>query len=92
MFPKQSVSLLALVFNTGVPRLRPLSSTNPLHVNSVSVGTCVGIANLIGGWKPNILKDKSMEKTQTCDEQLSRARTMEKKLSITKIKSIQESC
>lgn len=65
---------------------------NPLHVNSVSAETCVGIANLIGGWVPNIFKDKSMEKTQGWDEQFSRARAMENKLCNTEVKSIQESC
>lgn len=81
-----------MVFSTGVPRLRPQSNTNPLHANSVSADTCVGIANLIGGWIPNIFKDKSVEKTQVCDEQLSRGRKMEDKLCITEVKNIQESC
>lgn len=74
----------------GVPKLRPPSRTNPSHVNSVSADTDVDIANLIGGWIPSIFK--SMEKTQVCDEQLSRARVMENKLYITKVKSIQETC
>lgn len=58
MFLKQGITLFAMVFSTGVPKLRPQSSMNPLHVNSVSADTCVGIANLIGGWIPNIFKDK----------------------------------
>lgn len=70
--------MLALVF--GIPKLRPQSSRIRSHVNSVSADTCVGIANLIGGWIPSIFK--SREKTQACDEQLCRARTMENKLCI----------
>lgn len=92
MFLKQGITLLALVFSTCVPKLRPQSGTNPLPVNSVSADTCVGIANLIGGWRPNIFENKSMEKTQACDEQLSRARMLENKLCITKVKNVQESC
>lgn len=91
-FKEQGVTLLALVFSAAVPRLRLQSSTNPLHVNSVSADTCVAIANLIGGCIPNIFRDKSVEKTQTCDEELSRGRKMENKLCITKVKNIQESC
>lgn len=71
VFLNQGVTLSALLFSTGVPKLRPQSSTNPLLVNSVSAGMCVGIANLIGGWIPSIFKDKFMEKTQVCDEQLA---------------------
>lgn len=66
-----------------------------MHVNSVSVDRCIGIANLMAtleAWMCNILKGKSMEKTQACAEQLSWARTIENKLCITEVKSIQESC